>query len=67
MDDWRGKVMVASRSPIIDRVDRKLAFSFGAVMLVLMLLITSASSYLFIRLQSQEEDRLSGALARIIG
>lgn len=66
MDDWRGKVMVASRSPIIDKVDRKLAFSFGAVMLVLMLLVTGASSYLFIRLQSQEEDRLSGALARII-
>ncbi|MCE1227404.1 MAG: PAS domain-containing protein [Geobacteraceae bacterium] len=58
--------MVASRSPIIDKVDRKLAFSFGAVMLVLMLLVTATSSYLFIRLQSQEEDRLSGALARII-
>ncbi len=58
--------MTSSRNPIIDRVDRKLAFSFGAVMLVLMLLVTATSSYLFIRLQSQEEDRLSGALARII-
>ena len=58
--------MVASKSPIIDKVDKKLAFSFGALMLVLMLLVTGTSSYLFIRLQSQEEDRLSGALARII-
>ncbi len=58
--------MVVSRSPIIDKVDRKLAFSFGALVLVLMLLVTATSSYLFIRLQSQEEDRLSGALARII-
>lgn len=59
--------MTTSRNPIIDRVDRKLAFSFGALTLVLMLLVTSASSYLFIRLQSREEDRLAGALARIIG
>jgi len=59
--------MTTSRNPIIDRVDRKLAFSFGALTLVLMLLITSVSSYLFIRLQSREEDRLAGALARIIG
>ena len=58
--------MVASKSPIIDKVDRKLAFSFGAVLLMMMLLVTGTSSYLFIRLQSQEEDRLSGALARII-
>ncbi|SJZ41881.1 PAS domain S-box-containing protein [Trichlorobacter thiogenes] len=59
--------MTTSRNPIIDRVDRKLAFSFGALTLVLMLLVTSVSSYLFIRLQSREEDRLAGALARIIG
>ena len=59
--------MTASKNPVIDRVDRKLAFSFGALTLVLMLLLTSVSSYLFIRLQSREEDRLAGALARIIG
>lgn len=59
--------MTTSRNPIIDRVDKKLTFSFGALMLVLMLLVTAASSYLFIRLQSQEEDQLAGALARIVG
>jgi len=59
--------MTVQKAPIIDRVDRKLAFSFGALTLVLMLLVTSVSSYLFIRLQSREEDRLAGALARIIG
>ncbi len=59
--------MTAQKTPIINRVDRKLAFSFGALTLILMLLVTTVSSYLFIRLQSQEEDRLSGALARIIG
>ncbi len=59
--------MTTSRNPIIDRVDRKLAFSFGALTLVLMLLVTSVSSYLFIWLQSREEDRLAGALVRIVG
>lgn len=59
--------MTISRNPIIERVDRKLAFSFGALTLMLMLLITSVSSYLFIWLQSREEDRLAGALVRIVG
>jgi PAS domain S-box-containing protein len=59
--------MTASKNPTIDRVDKKLAFSFGALTLLLMLLVTMVSSYLFIRLQSREEDRLAGALARIIG
>ncbi|OQX11645.1 MAG: hypothetical protein BWK76_18880 [Desulfobulbaceae bacterium A2] len=59
--------MPGTKNPIINRVDRGLAYSFGALTLVLMLLVTGVSSYLFIKLQSREEDRLSGALAKIIG
>ncbi|OQX17102.1 MAG: hypothetical protein BWK76_10655 [Desulfobulbaceae bacterium A2] len=59
--------MTPAQNPIIDRVDKKLALSFGALTLVLMLLVTGVSSYLFTRLQSREEDRLAGALARIVG
>jgi hypothetical protein len=52
---------------IFDRVDKKLAISFGALLLFLMIAVTSVSSYMFIRLQSREEDRLTGALAKILG
>jgi hypothetical protein len=59
--------MAARRTPTIEKMDRKLALSFGALVLVLMLLITIVSSVMFINLQSREENRLSGALARILG
>jgi PAS domain S-box-containing protein len=45
-------------------VDRKLALSFGAVVLVLLLTVAAVAAYLYSQLQAKEEDRLSSALAR---
>ena len=59
--------MLNQNTPAIDKVDRKLAFSFGALTLFLLLVVTIASSIMYIKLQSREADRLSGALARILG
>lgn len=47
-------------------VDRKLAASFGAVVLALTLTSIIVSTILYVQLQRNEEDRLSGALAAII-
>lgn len=59
--------MAVRRTSTIDKMDRKLALSFGALTLVLMLMVTIVSSVMFINLQSKEENRLSGALAQILG
>lgn len=40
-------------------IDTKLALSFGALVLFLMLLVTGTASYLYARLQEQEEDQLA--------
>jgi len=59
--------MITQKALAIDKVDRNLALSFGALTLFLLLIVTIASSYMFIKLQSREENRLSGALAKILG
>jgi len=48
-----------------DYHDRKLALSFGAVVLLLMLAISSVAGYLFTQLYKKEEDRLVSMLAII--
>ena len=45
--------------------DRKLALSFGAIVLLLMLALFSLASHLFIQLYEKKEDRLSSMLATI--
>ena len=47
-------------------IDRRLALSFGGVVLVLILTATGVASYLFARLQAREEDRLAGAITAIL-
>ncbi len=47
-------------------VDRKLALSFGAIVLLLMLTTTGVASLLFARLNDRQEDRLSGIIAAIL-
>ena len=49
------------------QVDRKLALSFGAVVLLLMVTVAGVASFLFSDLQRKEEDRLSSDLALILG
>lgn len=46
--------------------DRKLAFSFGALVLALMLIVTGTGVYLYSYQQMKEENRLSAALAGVI-
>jgi PAS domain S-box-containing protein len=48
------------------QIDRKIALSFGAVVLVLILTATGVASDLFLRLQKEEEDRLVGAITAIL-
>ncbi|MBN2705878.1 MAG: PAS domain S-box protein [Deltaproteobacteria bacterium] len=45
--------------------DRKLALSFGAIVLLLMLALFSIAGHLFTQLYEKEEDRLSSMLATI--
>ena len=58
--------MSKNKSSIINKVDRKLSLSFGALVLILMLVVSGVSSYLYIQLQEKEENRLSTALAQIL-
>ncbi|HRX47227.1 MAG TPA: PAS domain S-box protein [Spirochaetota bacterium] len=46
--------------------DRKLAFSFGALILVLMLIVTITGMYLYSYQQIKEETRLSTAVAGVL-
>ena len=48
-----------------DHHDRKLALSFGAIVLLLMLAVSGVAGYLFTQLHEKEEDRLSSVLATI--
>lgn len=50
----------------LGHIDRKLAFSFGAVVLMLVLTVAAVASVLYWRLQEREEDRLAGAIASIL-
>ncbi len=59
--------MITQNNPAFSKVDRKLALSFGALTLFLLLVVTIVSSIMYIKLQSREANRLSGALARILG
>ncbi len=47
-------------------VDRKLALSFGAMVLLLMLITTGLASFMFAKLNTREESRLSGIIAAIL-
>ncbi|HNY28428.1 MAG TPA: PAS domain S-box protein [Candidatus Sumerlaeota bacterium] len=58
--------MLFQRFRILDAVDRKLAVSFGALVIALMLTVTGVAGYLFSQLQTQEEDRLSKTLGSIL-
>lgn len=64
MSGPEGVVENAGSGP--DHIDRKLALSFGAVVLVLILTVAAVASLLFGRLQKKEEDRLAGVIASIL-
>jgi PAS domain S-box-containing protein len=52
---------------ILYRHDRKFALRFGALVLILMLTAAGAASYLFLQLEKEQEDRLSGVIGVILG
>ena len=58
--------MSSPNSRPMDYHDRKLALSFGAIVLLLMLIASGFSSYLFTQLNIREENRLSGTIATIL-
>lgn len=51
---------------ILEHVDRRLAMSFGAVVLLLMLIVSGTASYLFNKFNENEEARLSSAIAMVL-
>ncbi len=59
--------MPSPRSFHQDSHDRKLALSFGAILLLLMLIASALTSYLFTQLSLKEENRLSATIATILG
>lgn len=61
----RSKSMPFSSPPSRSSQHRKLALSFGAVVLLLMLTLSSTAGYLFTQLHEKEEDRLASMLAII--
>ena len=59
--------MVQKSQTVIRQVDRKRALVFGLIMLLIMLIATSVSSYLSLTLQKNEEDRLASTIGTILG
>lgn len=57
--------MSSPHSKFLNHQDRKLAASFGAIVLLLMLTASTIASYLFTQLGAKEENRLSVTLATI--
>jgi PAS domain S-box-containing protein len=55
-----------SRSSGLEQHDRKLALSFGAIVLLLMLTTSSIAGYLFNQLNSRVENLLSGTIITIL-
>ena len=51
---------------LLDPHDRKLAASFGAIVLLLMLTVSAIAGYLFTQLNLKEENRLTGTIATIL-
>lgn len=49
-----------------DQHDRKLALSFGAIVLLLMLSVSGIASYLFAQVNSRAQDLLSGTIVTIL-
>ena len=47
----------------LSHVDRNIAMSFGAVVMMLMLLMTGVATWLFAQQQNMEEDHISAVLA----
>ena len=58
--------MVKKTKIVFDQVERKRAFAFGVVMLLIMLIATSVSGYLFFTLQKEEENRLARTIGTIL-
>ncbi|MFH2121947.1 MAG: response regulator [Pseudomonadota bacterium] len=58
--------MPARNRKAITRHDHKLALSFGAIILLLMLAASGFASYLFTQLNQREENRLAGTIATIL-
>ena len=63
-NEVRNKAMISPSDQPVDQ-HRKLALSFGAVLLLFMLAVFSVAGYLFTQLYEKEEDRLASMLAII--
>ncbi len=51
----------------VRQVDKRRILAFGVVMLLIMLIASAVSGYLFLTLQKNEEDRLASTIGTILG
>ncbi|MDA8136578.1 MAG: PAS domain S-box protein [Desulfobacteraceae bacterium] len=58
--------MIRDSKSAVLQADRKRAYAFGLVMLVIMVIATSFSGYLFLKLMQDEENRLAGTIGAIL-
>ena len=59
--------MVKDSQTVTRQVDKKRALAFGMIMLLIMLIAASISSYLSLALQKKEEDRFARTIGTILG
>ncbi|HUX36697.1 MAG TPA: ATP-binding protein [Rectinemataceae bacterium] len=55
-----------AETPTLGRENRRLSLGYGLLALILMLVVTAVASFAFLRLQSQEEDKLAGTITAIL-
>jgi PAS domain S-box-containing protein len=59
--------MATESQSAISKLDKKRTLAFGLVLLLIMLIASSISAYLFLTLQKNEENRLAGTIGTIVG
>lgn len=59
--------MLARDSDLLTRYDRRIRWSFGAIVLILMIIVSGVAVFLSSLLSQKQENRLSGAIATILG
>lgn len=59
--------MYTETQSAVRQLDKKRTLAFGLVLLLIMLIASSISAYLFLTLQKNEENRLAGTIGTILG
>lgn len=59
--------MYTETQSAVRQLDKKRTLAFGLVLLLIMLIASSVSAYLFLTLQKNEENRLTSTIGTILG